>query len=170
MNPLPQIRLRAIEPDDLELIYRVENDVKLWNVGISNKPYSRFILEDYVLTASNDIYADRQVRMMVENEEGTTVGIVDLVSFDPSHRRAEIGVVTLEAHRQRGYAASALAQIADYALNVLHLRQLYAYIDKSNEASVALFRKAGYVQSGTLTDWLFDGRTYRDAWFVQRLL
>ena len=29
----PSIHLRAIEPEDLDLLYRIENDVKLWNVG-----------------------------------------------------------------------------------------------------------------------------------------
>ena len=62
----PSIRLRAIEPEDLDLLYRIENDVKLWNIGTTNVPYSRYILHDYVANASDDIYTDRQVRMMVE--------------------------------------------------------------------------------------------------------
>ena len=43
-----QVHLRAIEPEDLDLLYRIENDVKLWNVGITNVPYSRYALHDYV--------------------------------------------------------------------------------------------------------------------------
>ena len=66
---MPQVKLRAIEPEDLDLLYRIENDVKLWNVGTSNVPYSRYTLHDYVANASDDIYTDRQVRMMVENAE-----------------------------------------------------------------------------------------------------
>ena len=30
----PKVHLRAIEPEDLDMLYRIENDVKLWNVGI----------------------------------------------------------------------------------------------------------------------------------------
>ena len=66
----PEIKLRAIEPEDLDLLYRIENDVRLWNVGNTNVPYSRYTLHEYVANATDDIYVDRQVRMMVENGAG----------------------------------------------------------------------------------------------------
>ena len=82
------MRLRAIEPEDLDLLYQIENDQSLWKVGTTNVPYSRYTLHDYIASSSDDIYADRQVRMIVENDEGETVGIVDLVQFSPEHLRA----------------------------------------------------------------------------------
>jgi len=162
--------LRAIEPEDLDLLYRIENDPDLWNVGTSNVPYSRYLLHDYVAHATNDIYTDRQVRMMIDNEDGQTVGIVDLVSFDPSNRRAEVGIIILNDCRRQGYAAATLRQIRDYALRVLHLHQLYAYVDERNEASLSLFRKAGFTTVGRIPDWLFDGEQYREACLMQLVL
>lgn len=164
------ITLRAIEPEDLDLLYRIENDVRLWNVGTSNVPYSRYVLHDYVAHATNDIYADRQVRMMIDNELGQTVGIVDLVNFDPANRRAEIGLVILNDYRRQGYAMATLEQIHDYAIRILHLHQLYVYIDECNEASLSLFRKVGYTVSGHIPDWLFDGEHYHDALLFQHVL
>ena len=161
------VRLRAIEPEDLDLLYRIENDRKLWNVGNSNVPYSRYTLHDYVANASDDIYVDRQVRMMVENTAGEIVGIVDVVNFDPSNCRAEVGLIILDAFRRHGYGSSTLAQVADYALNVLHLHQLYAYVDQQNEASMHLFRNMGYQESVNIKDWLYDGRDYHDAVMMQ---
>ena len=111
----PLTSLRAIEPEDLDLLYRIENDVRLWNVGTSNVPYSRYVLHDYVANVTNDIYADRQVRMMIDNAEGQTVGIVDLVNFDPANRRAELGLIILNDFRRQGYATATLHQICDYA-------------------------------------------------------
>ncbi len=166
-SELPLIHLRAIEPEDLDLLYRIENDVKLWDVGTSNVPYSRYTLHDYVANASDDIYVDRQVRMMVENEKNETVGIVDLVNFDPGNRRTEVGIIILSAYRRNGYAAATLSQIAEYALRVLHLHQLFAFIDQRNEASVCLFRKMGYQQSAIIKDWLYDGQHYHDALLMQ---
>jgi len=163
----PEIRLRAIEPEDLDLLYRIENDMKLWNVGTSNVPYSRYALHDYVANASDDIYVDRQVRMMVENAAGEIVGIVDIVNFDPANRRAEVGLIILDAFRRQGYGRSILARVSDYAVTVLHLRQLFAFVDVTNEPSLALFRAAGYQQSATIRDWLYDGRDYRDAVLMQ---
>ena len=164
------LKLRAIEPEDLDLLYRIENDTALWNIGTSNVPYSRYLLHDYVANATNDIYTDRQVRMMIENGEGQTVGIVDLVSFDPANRRAEVGIIILNDYRRQGYATATLQQIRDYALRVLHLHQLYAYIDKNNEPSLSLFRKAGFSIAGHIPEWLFDGEHYHDACLMQLVL
>ena len=169
MKPLPPVHLRAIEPEDLDLLYRIENDRSLWNVGTSNVPYSRYTLHDYIANASDDIYADRQVRMMVENEAGTIVGIVDIVNFDPSNRRAEVGLIILYDYRRQGYGSSVLSVIADYAVSALHLHQLFAFIDTSNEASVRLFKRMHYQASSVIKDWLYDGREYRDVVMLQRV-
>lgn len=166
-NNKANVRLRAIEPEDLDLLYRIENDMKLWNVGASNVPYSRYTLHDYIANAADDIYVDRQVRMMVENEEGEIVGIVDVVNFDPGNCRAEVGLIILDAYRRRGYGSSTLQQIADYALNVLHLHQLFAFVDMRNEGSMSLFEKMGFVAAVKIKDWLYDGREYRDAALMQ---
>lgn len=162
-----QIKLRAIEPEDLDLLYRIENDVELWNVGTSNVPYSRYLLHDYVANAKNDIYTDRQVRMMVENSDGKIVGVVDLVSFDPANCRAEVGLIILNSYRRQGYGTAVLAQISDYALRILHLHQLYAYIDIENISSLKLFQKAGFVVASEIKDWLYDGVDFRDSLLVQ---
>ena len=160
---MKHIRLRAIEPEDLDLLYHIENDVELWNVGTSNVPYSRYLLHDYVANAKNDIYTDRQVRMMVENEEGKVVGVVDLVSFDPANRRAEVGIIIMNDYRRQGYATAVIDAIKDYALRILHLHQLYAYVDCDNKASMGLFEKAGFCESAKIQDWLFDGVKYHDS-------
>jgi diamine N-acetyltransferase len=170
MKTLPDIRLRAIEPEDLDLLYRIENDRELWNVGTTNVPYSRYTLHDYLATSCDDIYADKQVRMVIENGEGVTVGLADIVHFDPQHQRAETGIVILNNHRRRGYALAALTELNDYALRVLHLHQLYAVVKTDNDAARQLFCEAGFSVQTTMKDWLFDGRQFYDAWLMQSFL
>ena len=159
-----------MEPEDLELLYDIENDPTLWNDGASNVPYSRYTLQDYIATALNDIYADHQVRMMIENSEGRAVGIVDLVNFDPTNQRAELGLVIQPDCRRQGYARAAVRAVCDYAQRQLHLHQLYAYIATDNKACVELFRSEGAHESNVLTDWLFDGKRYQSALLFQIIL
>ncbi len=166
----PQIRLRAIEPEDLDLLYRIENDKSLWNVGATNVPYSRYTLHDYIATSNDDIYADRQVRLVIESGEGETIGMADLVHFDPQHLRAETGIVIVDAQRRKGFASAALEELCRYSLRVLHLHQLYAIVDKENEAAMLLFRNNGFEEQSLLKDWLFDGRSYHDSCLLQRFL
>lgn len=163
------IHLRAIEPEDLDLLYTIENDRDLWDIGTTNVPYSRYVLHDYIAQSSGDIYTDRQVRLIIEhcgdhdNARPTTVGIVDLVNFDPRNRRAEVSIVVQKPFRRKGYAREALAQLADYAHTVLHLHQLYAIVDTENTISASLFKTSGYTANIPLKDWLYDGENYHDA-------
>ena len=85
-----RIRLRALEPEDLDLLYNIENDQSLWDVGNTNVPYSRYALHNYIAQTTGDIYQDGQVRLMIENEQSEVVGIADLVNFDARHQRAEL--------------------------------------------------------------------------------
>ena len=159
-----------MEPEDLELLYTIENDRRLWNVGNTNVPYSRYVLHDYIATSSGDIYTDRQVRLVIENGVGETVGLADLVNFDAKNLRAEVGIVITDRHRQKGYATAALQQLADYALSVLHLHQLYAVVDNVNSTAQKLFENCSFRETSQLHDWLFDGHEYHDAILMQKIL
>ncbi len=169
-NNTGDVVLRAMEPEDLDLLYRIENDQNLWNVSVTNVPYSRYTLHNYIASASGDIYKDGQVRLMIENGEGAVVGIVDVVDFNPVHRRAEVGIVIADKFRRHGYACGALKRVAEYSLRVLHLHQLYAVVNADNAASLALFTKMDYAPTAHLTDWLYDGHAYHDAVVMQKNL
>ena len=164
------VLVRAVEPEDLELLYKIENDFNLWDVGVTNVPYSKFMLHEYMSSITGDIYTDKQVRLMIENEDGKVVGIADIVDFNPSHRRAEIGIVIMKEYRKQGYASATLKYLKKYASHILHLKQIYAIVPNSNEYSVCLFKKSGFESDAVLKNWLFDGEKYLDATLMQYFL
>ena len=165
-----QIKLRALEPEDLDFLYEMENDESLWAVGCTNVPYSRQVLLDYITSATADIYIDKQVRMMVENEDGEVVGIIDLMNFDPRNLRAELGIVIKKQFSGKGLAVSAVRHLQQYAKNILHLHQIYAIVADNNEKAVKMLQTAGFQGDRMLLGWLFDGERYRDAYFFQCFL
>ena len=164
--------LRALEPEDLDELYAIENDVDVWRVGVTNVPYSRYVLRDYISRATGDIYVDRQVRLMIceDDDKNAVIGIVDIVNFEPAHLRAEVSIVIKAKYRGMGYASATLDRLADYSLNILHLHQLYAIVDADNASSVALFHSKGYTTAGTLQDWLFDGIHFHPAIIMQLII
>ena len=167
---LPIVKLRAMEPEDLDMLYQIENDSSIWHVGTNNVPYSRYALHDYIAHASGDIYTDKEVRLMIDNENNETVGIVDLVNFSPQHQRAEIGIVIKKGCRNLGYANAAIRKIISYAHDIVHLHQLYAIVEVSNETSLSLFESLGFSQGIRLKEWTFNGTTYTDAVMMQKFL
>lgn len=170
MNEMKNVRLRAIEPEDLELLYLIENDMQLWNVGASNVPYSRYVLHDYIANTASDVYTDKQLRLIVENESREVVGIADLVNFDPRNLRAEVGIIIIDKYRNHGYGTATLTQLVDYAKNILNIHQLYSVIACSNEKCFSLFCKIGFEQSAVLKDWLCVSSKYVDAVLMTKII
>lgn len=170
MKPLPPVTLRAIEPEDLETLYQIENDRTLWDASNTNVPYSHYLLNDFLLRTTGDIYTDKQVRLVVEDCDRQPVGLADIFDFNPKHRRAELGLAVRSSLRGQGYGLSALQQLVGYARHTLQLHQVYAYISVDNESSLALFRQAGFDTSVQLAEWLYDGAAYHDAVFARLTL
>jgi len=165
------IFLRALEPDDLDFLYALENDASIWGVSDTLAPVSRHALREYLAHAAADFYVVRQLRLVVTTEiEGAAVGIVDLFDYDPLHQRAGVGITILGQHRRRGYARQALELLVQHARNVLRLHQVYATVEAANAGSMRLFRAAGFRRVGTRQAWLRTAHGWQDAVEWQRLL
>jgi len=104
-----ELLLRAPEPEDLELLYKWENDTRLWEYGNTTAPYSRFSLRQYLAESKQDIYADKQMRLMVLlRQSQTVIGMADLYDFDPFHRRAGVGILIDDDQRKKGLRAAVI--------------------------------------------------------------
>jgi len=164
------IRLRAPEPEDLDMLYRWENDPAMWEIGSTLSPYSRFALKQHIADAGNDIYESKQLRLIIElKETNTAVGTVDLYDFDPHHRRAGVGILVDSAHQKKGLAKMALNLLIVYAFSFLKIHQLYAYIPVTNTPSLRLLEQCGFETMGLLKDWLLTANGYTDTKFVARI-
>ena len=162
-------RLRAPEPEDLDCMMQFENTPSLWEVSNATGPYSRFYLKQYIESNKNDLYADNQLRLMIESPEKKVVGIIDIFNFEPFHNRVEVGIVIADHSRRLGIGLLALELLTKHCFDYLGIHQLYAFIDGTNEACRRLFQKGGFEECALLKDWMRTGKTYRDVVMVQRL-
>lgn len=158
-----RIFLRAVEPEDLDVMYCMENDPEIWDVSSFSVPYSRFTLKQYIADTQNDIYADKQLRLMiVKRDVNEVIGTLDLSDYVPMHDRAGVGVAIKKEFRHNGYATDALNLVCHYAFDFLHLHQLYAQVSVNNESSCKLFEGCGFVEKAQLKDWLKTAKGYED--------
>lgn len=147
------IRLRAAEPIDAELIYKWENNQDIWRVSETYMPYSMYHIEQFLI--NNDLFSSRQIRIMIEkNEDGACIGCIDIYDFDPIHLRAGIGILIQKEHRKLGLARQALELVVQYCFNVLMLKQIYCLIDELNIDSINLFKNIGFQQCGLRKEWI----------------
>lgn len=238
------IRLRAVEPEDAELIHMWENDPDVWAVSGTTEPFSHEQIRQFVerQLQGGDLFRTGQLRLMIETRgasEGTgkrtnqeackdshgaregackanneageetgaawidgagtktgtpgaegnigapgaedkigtvphsarTVGTVDLFEYDPLHSRAGLGILIYGSENlRRGYARDAVETLCRYARERLRLHQLWCSVTANNTASLELFRKAGFIESGTKRDWLWSPEGYLDEILFQKIL
>ena len=164
----PDIKLRAPEPEDLEVMLAFENDESIWEQSSATGPYSRYQLKRFLQESQNDLFVDRQLRMMIVTGEKEVAGIVDLCTFDPRHNRAEVGVVVRKEFRRHGIGRKALYLLEQHSFNLLGIHQLYALVREDNAASISLFEACGYEKSGCLKDWYRSGDGFRNVFVFQK--
>ncbi|MBO6079217.1 MAG: GNAT family N-acetyltransferase [Bacteroidaceae bacterium] len=162
-------RLRAPEPEDLDVLFNMENDSSIWMVSGNAVPYSRYQIKKYIQQSQHDFYTDRQIRFMIEREaDNVVMGTVDLTDIDPYNGRAEVGIALLSEYRGQGIASAALKIVLGYAKRVLRLRQLFCLVPADNETSVKLFASNGFGESGRLQQWLVHEESYSDVLILQK--
>ncbi|KAA1247087.1 GNAT family N-acetyltransferase [Aquimarina sp. RZ0] len=162
------IYLRALEPEDLDFIYLIENDERIWEMSTTQTPYSRFLIKQYLENAHQDIYEAKQLRLMICTNDHRCLGLIDLFDFNPTHHRAGVGILIVEeSHRRKGYGREALGLVLKYGKTHLRLHQLYANVVDDNIASIKLFEGAGFQKIGVKKEWNLVGNEYKDEFLYQ---
>ncbi|NDV64332.1 GNAT family N-acetyltransferase [Bacteroides sp. 224] len=164
------VKLRAMEPEDLHLMYKIENNPDLWEVSSFTVPYSRYALKEYIEQSQSDIFADKQLRLMIVRcADNRVVGTIDITDFVPLHARGALGIAILEEFRHKGYARNALELLCEYAFEFLRMKQLYAHVPVDNTSSLNLFLNNGFQQCGVLKEWIQSGNVYKDVFLLQKI-
>lgn len=162
------IYLRALELEDLEFIFEIENDESIWEISNTQTPYSRFLIKQYLENAHKDIFEVKQLRLVISNYKNQALGLIDLFDFDFKNKRAGVGIlIKNEVNRNKGYGQQALQLLIDYSFSHLGLHQLYCNISEENKASLVLFENNGFQQIGLKKDWNHVNGLYKNEYLFQ---
>lgn len=164
MSAERKVTLRAPEPEDLELLYTIENDSDTWDICSARVNYSRYALKQYIAQQPQEITTAGEVRLMItDSNTGTAVGVIDLTSYSATNRSAEVGITLLKEQRGKGYGKEAIKSIEKYAKEALNLRMLYAHtLTHHNPVAKNLFTASGYTAVAQLPEWHFCNGEYTD--------
>lgn len=167
---LEGIFLRALEPEDLDVLLQLENDSSLWKYSNRTEPFSRDLLQKYIDQQEQDIFEVKQKRFVVSYPDQTPIGFVDLFDFEPLHRRAGIGVIIHPDYQGKGYAKRALELVEEFAKKQLNLHSLFANIAEENSASLKVFESCEFRRIAEKKEWNFYEGQFHDEYLYQKLL
>ncbi|WP_111683018.1 GNAT family N-acetyltransferase [Winogradskyella tangerina] len=164
------IYLRALEPEDLDFVYEIENEMSFWALSDTQAPYSRFLIKQYLENAKQDIYEAKQLRLAICTNDDNTIGLIDVFDYNVKNKRAGIGILIKDVpNRNQGFGKEALQLLVDYCFEVLHLHQVFANISEDNQASLKLFENNGFEKIGLKKDWSFNGQNFSNEYILQRI-
>lgn len=162
------IILRAPEPADVDSMYLIENDPRVWSDGNTLAPVSRKQLWDYVANYDGDIYSSLQLRLIIQSvDSGEMLGVIDLYEYDRIARRAYVGIIVKEQYRGRGVARKTLELVINYCRDRLDMRQLAAIVRIDNDSSRRLFVGCGFEITGHFNRWIKSHDSWIDALHLQ---
>ncbi|KGL62970.1 acetyltransferase (GNAT) family protein [Polaribacter sp. Hel1_85] len=160
--------MRALEPEDLDFLYQIENNEAFWEVSHTQTPFSKYILKQYLENTHLDIFEAKQLRLLIEEKSTKKqIGMIDLFDFNPSHKRAGIGILIHPDFQQNGFATEALSLLINYSFSILDLHQLFANITSDNSKSISLFTKHNFKKVGIKKDWILSEGKFKDEILFQ---
>ncbi|MBR4962343.1 MAG: GNAT family N-acetyltransferase [Muribaculaceae bacterium] len=167
-----KIYLRALEPEDLEFLFKWENSIDIWQESNTLAPFSRFVIKEFIeRSLSENVFEVGQVRLMIcSTQDNSVVGTADIFDIDPINSRAAVGLLIDNSHRGKGYAKDALDLLCDYTSNTLLLNQLYVHIATDNSSCLNLFDRSDFEKCGTLKSWIKTKNGYKDVFVYQKIL
>ncbi|MBR5531692.1 MAG: GNAT family N-acetyltransferase [Bacteroidales bacterium] len=166
------IYLRAIEPEDLEFLYKWENCVDIWQESNTLAPFSKFTIKTYIERSLNEnVFETGQVRFMIcLTNDNSVIGTADIFDIDSFNSKAAIGLLIDNNYRGKGYAKEALDLLCNYTKDTLLLNQLYVHIATDNLSCLSLFEKSDFNNNGTLKCWIKTKDGYKDVFVFQKVL
>lgn len=170
MNTLKgkHIRLRALEPEDLDFVLEVENDESIWQLSNTQTPFSRYVIKQYLEHAHKDIFEVKQLRLVIEDDKEKPLGLIDVFDFDFKNKRAGVGIIIKESlDRNKGYGYESLKLLMNYCFKHLGIHQLYCNISEDNDLSLKLFNKLGFKKVGLKKDWNFNNGKFNNEFLLQ---
>ena len=167
----PEIILRALEPEDLDLFYTIENDPQIWEVSNTCTPISRYAIKQYLALQPQEVFQAGELRLVIEDLRHQAVGLLDLTSISILDGRAEVGIAILKEQRGKGYGLAALRKLTRYAKVKLRLRFLFAQMGvDSGKKSISIFESNGYRRVALLPKWHHGDNGIEDVVIYQKIL
>ncbi|GIP37563.1 SPBc2 prophage-derived uncharacterized N-acetyltransferase YokL [Paenibacillus sp. J31TS4] len=156
------IRLRALEPQDADTLYRwgLDDEMSQHFDRIAfpqSRDSVRQLIEKHAARGEHDNF-----RWMAENREGTPVGSILTFSCDPRSGTFRYGLAVDREYWGRGYAREMIKLVFAYYFFELNYQKANAIVYSFNKRSIRLHEKLRFAVEGRQRRMLYANGQYHD--------
>jgi RimJ/RimL family protein N-acetyltransferase len=142
-----EVTLQAFEPSLSDVLHGIRNHPSVRSRMRDPRPIDP---ESHRRWVEENLVRARTVHLFIVERRGAPSGIALLRNF--RGRSAEIGVMMVEARRQRLAAYVAAHLVGYYGFEVLDLERLYSYVPKHNAAALRFNLECGFEHTGAASE------------------
>lgn len=137
------VKLRPVAEDDSKLIWELRNEPSTRAASFTSDliPY-----EDHRLWFSQRSTNPNSKMFVILNSDGEEIGYV---RFEIRDGEGYISISIDKKQRRKGYGVSAIKTASAQILSSAPVRRIIALVRHDNEASRAVFARAGFVPTGS---------------------
>lgn len=141
----PRLHLRPLRQDDETLYRTLYTDAEVMRHVA--EPLTRAAAQRAFAAVMRQLAAEppqSRYWILASRDTGEDLGLMALVPDREDDSSAEVGVLLLGPAQCRGYAAEAIAALADAVFAAPHRQRLWTRHARDNPAAVGLMRKLGF--------------------------
>ena len=145
-----RLMLRIYTSEVVVQLLRNENDETIKNTFCitSDNDLERYKAR---LTVSNN-YCNFRLFILYDKHTSSFLGSCNYHSWIPFHRRAEIGYIINEPHRNKGYAKEAMRAVLTHGFKEMQLNRVEAFISPVNIPSLRVAAHFGFTKEGLMRE------------------
>lgn len=156
------VRLRALEPPDVERAHAWINDREVKNFTAQRYPLSRAGEETWLREVPTNSFVDG-VRLAIETKVGDVIGILSLRETRVEDRKAELAVTIGEKdYWSRGHGTDAIVTALRFAFDEMNLHRVWLTTLEYNDRALACYKKCGFTVEGRLRQEMYKAGRYWD--------
>ncbi len=162
-----RVTLRGLRRDDLEPLWRFNNDLDVELAGGGDPPMPQSIQR---LEADFDRQAaegDRDGAWFAIEIDGAFAGQCGLFDFNETARTAQLGIVIGDKrYWGQGYGREAVNLLVDYAFRYRNFRRVWLWVHADNERAIRAYRACGFAEEGRLREHMYSNGRYVDVVYM----
>jgi RimJ/RimL family protein N-acetyltransferase len=160
------IRLRAIERDDIQRFTRWINDAEVIKFTSLNFPISNAMEEKWFDRQLENVPTQGQI-LAIETRVGNQwvhIGTCDFHDIEPVNHSAEFGIMIGDKeYWNKGCGRETTKLMLQHGFEDLNLNRIYLYVLTENSRGIKAYEAAGFVKEGILRQALYKNGLYNDV-------